>query len=85
MLNTFYVPADLGEYTPEARPHPGNFTANQRQPAGAAPELVSAAGEPIYAIFGSFLASPRRQLPKPLFGSQEPFFEHLPGTTVKPV
>ena len=80
MLNTFYAHANLREYTTEARPRPGNFTANKRQAVCAAPELVSAAGEPIFAILGSFIASPRRRLPKPLFGSQEPIFEPFTGT-----
>ena len=72
--------ANLQEYTPEARPHPANFTAKKRQAVGAAPELVSEAGEPILCSFGSLLASPWRRLPKPLFRSQEPGFGLLPGS-----
>ena len=45
-------PANLQEYTPEARPHHANSTANKRQAIGPAPELVSAAGEPIVYHFG---------------------------------
>ena len=67
-------PANLQEYTPEARRHPVNSTANKRQALGADPELVSEACKPIFAVFGSLLASPWRQIPKPLFGSQEQFF-----------
>ena len=58
-------PANLQEYTPEARPHPANSTAKKRQVAGAAPELVSEAGESILCRILEPTASPLRRLHKP--------------------
>ena len=74
MMGGQIQPANLQEYTPEARRHPVNSTANKRQALGADPELVSEAGKPIFAIFGSLLASPWKRIPKPLFGSQKQVF-----------
>ena len=59
--------------TPEARPQPANFTAKKRQVAGAAPELVSEAGEPILCLFWEHTASPLRRLPKPLLEARSRF------------
>ena len=66
-------PANLQEYTPEARPHPANSTAKKRQVVGAAFELVSEAGEPILCRFWEPIASPLSGLSKPLLGAMNRF------------
>ena len=68
-------PANLLEYTPEARPHPANSTAKKRQVAVAAPELFSEAGCRFCALCLTFEVAPEA-----VFGSQEPFFGLLPGS-----
>ena len=65
--------ANPQEYTPVARPHPANSTAKKRQVVGAAPELVSEAGEPILCRFWEHTASPLRRLSKPLLEARSPF------------
>ena len=62
------------EYTPETRLHPANSTAKKRQVVGAAPELVSEAGEPILCRFWEHTASPLRRLPKPLLEARSRFW-----------
>ena len=75
-------PANPQEYTPEARPHPANSTAKKRQVVGAAPELVSEAGEPILCRFLGAYRLTFEAAPQATFGSQEPFFGLLPGSHV---
>ena len=72
-------PANPQEYTPEARPHPANSTAKKRQVVGAAPELVSEAGEPILCRFWEHTASPLRRLPKPLLEARSRFLACCQG------
>ena len=67
------------EYTPEARPHPANSTAKKRQVVGAAPELVSEAGEPILCRFWEHTASALRRLPKPLLEARSRFLACCQG------
>ena len=45
------LPTSRNTHCPEARPHPANSTAKKRQVVGAAPELVSDAGELILCRF----------------------------------
>ena len=62
-----------------ARPHPANSIAKKRQVVGAAPELVSEAGEPILCRFWEHTASPLRRLPKPLLEARSRFLACCQG------
>ena len=66
-------------HTPEARPHPANSTVKKRHVVGAAPELVSKAGEPILCCFWEHTASTLRWLPKPFLEARSRFLACCQG------
>ena len=53
--------------------------AKKRQVVGAAPELVSEAGEPILCRFWEHTTSPLRRLPKPLLEARSRFLACCQG------
>ena len=55
------------------------LSAKKRQVVGAAPELVSEAGEPILCRFWEHTASPLRRLPKPLLEARSRFLACCQG------
>ena len=72
-------PANLQEYTPEVRPDPANSTVKKGQVIGAAPELVSEAGEQILCLFWEHIASPLSWLLKPLLEARSHFLACCQG------
>ena len=60
---TLFMPPPTSGNTVQKQGPTLEISLPTKKAVGAAPELVSAVGEPIYAILGSFLASPSRWLP----------------------